>query len=350
MGWPFETEERERERERERLTDQQKKRESCRRRTDEAWIFACVLLKESKEERERERKALVVTLMLPEVSGGGRGGGDAASLFLDEVNPFAPLGENTFEQLEEVNNTDMIDCFDWLLKDGNGRKVSAGQSSFEDFLSNVSTDLQGEFSAGGAGKGDETGGKKRKRKAEADNASSCDFVSPGTSDSSARSERTKVATERVRDDEKERKEKNRKSAAKSRQRKKEAWESMHKRCKELERINVALAHQLALASQELARVNRLASCDASGRGTGTKQPQPEVMNRYLTRKDSLKWSRSLSSSYNLRPAEKCPFPGYLKLPSYRYVKKCKLGNLELIINMKLKVRKLRNSMKKKQKK
>merc|ERR1712124_187583 len=76
--------------------------------------------------------------------------------------------------------------------------------------------------------------------------------------------------------EKERKEKNRKSAAKSRQRKKEAWESMHKRCKELERINVALAHQLALASQELARVNRLASCDASGRGTGTKQPQPEV--------------------------------------------------------------------------
>merc|ERR1711977_405125 len=217
---------RERERERERLTDQQKKRESCRRRTDEAWIFACVLLKESKEERERERKALGVTLMLPEVSGGGRGGGDAASLFLDEVNPF--------EQLEEV---DMIDCVDWLLKDGNGRKVSAGQSSFEDFLSNVSTDLQGEFSAGGAGKGDETGGKKRKRKAEADNASSCDFVSPGTSDSSARSERTKVATEGVRDDEKERKEKNRKSAAKSRQRKKEAWESMHKRCKELERIN-----------------------------------------------------------------------------------------------------------------
>merc|ERR1712144_34001 len=341
MGRSKQKRERERERERERLTDQQKKRESCRRRTDESWLFACVLLKESKEERERERKALGVTLMLPEVSGGGRGGGDAASLFLDEV--FAPLGENTFEQLEEVNNTDMIDCFDWLLKDGNGRKVSAGQSSFEDFLSNVSTDLQGEFSAGGAGKGDETGGKKRKRKAEADNASSCDFVSPGTSDSSARSER-------VRDDEKERKEKNRKSAAKSRQRKKEAWESMHKRCKELERINALLAHQLALAGQELARVNRLASCDASGRGTGTKQPQPEVLNRYLTRKDSLKWSRSLSSSYNLRPAEKCPFPGYLKLPSYRYVKKCKLGNLELIINMKLKVRKLRNSKKKKQKK
>merc|ERR1712144_37952 len=332
MGRSKQKRERERERERERLTDQQKKRESCRRRTDESWLFACVLLKESKEERERERKALGVTLMLPEVSGGGRGGGDAASLFLDEV--FAPLGENTFEQLEEVNNTDMIDCFDWLLKDGNGRKVSAGQSSFEDFLSNVSTDLQGEFSAGGAGKGDETGGKKRKRKAEADNASSCDFVSPGTSDSSARSERTKVATERVRDDEKERKEKNRKSAAKSRQRKKEAWESMHKRCKELERINALLAHQLALAAKELARVNRL----ASGRGTGTKQPQPEVLNRY-----SLKWSRSLSSSYNLRPAEKCPFPGYL-------VKKCKLGNLELIINMKLKVRKLRNSKKKKQKK
>jgi len=288
--------------------------------------------------------------MLPEVGGGGRGGGDAASLLLDEVNPFAPLGENTFEQLEEVNNTDMIDCFDWLLKDGNGRKVSAGQSSFEDFLSNVSTDLQGEFSAGGAGKGDEAGGKKRKRKAEADNASSCDFFSPVTSDSSARSERTKLATKRVCDDEKERREKNRKSAAKSRQRKKEAWESMHKRCKELERINALLAHQLALAGQELARVNRLASCDASGRGTGTKQPQPEVLNRYLTRKDSLKWSRSLSSSYNLRPAEKCPFPGYLKLPSYRYVKKCKLGNLELIINMKLKVRKLRNSKKKKQKK
>merc|ERR1712017_63516 len=305
-------------------------------RTDGALLFACVLLKE----RERERIALV-TLMLPEVGGGGRGGGDAASLLLDEVNPFAPLGENTFEQLEEVNNTDMIDCFDWLLKDGNGRKVSAGQSSFEDFLSNVSTDLQGEFSAGGAGKGDEAGGKKRKRKAEADNASSCDFFSPVTSDSSARSERTELATKR---------EKNRKSAAKSRQRNKEAWESMHKRCKELERINALLAHQLALAGQELARVNRLASCDASGRGTGTKQPQPEVLNRYLTRKDSLKWSRSLSSSYNLRPAEKCPFPGYLKLPSSRYVKKCKLGNLELIINMKLKVRKLRNSKKKKQKK
>merc|ERR1711959_757090 len=279
----------------------------------------CVLLK------KREREKRLGDLMLPEVGGGGRGGGDAASLLLDEVNPFAPLGENTFEQLEEVNNTDMIDCFDWLLKDGNGRKVSAGQSSFEDFLSNVSTDLQGEFSAGGAGKGDETGGKKRKRKAEADNASSCDFFSPVTSDSSARSERTELATKR---------EKNRKSAAKSRQRKKEAWESMHKRCKELERINALLAHQLALAGQELARVNRL----ASGRGTGTKQPQPEVPNRY-----SLKWSRSLSSSYNLRPAEKCPFPGYL-------VEKCKLGNLELIINMKLKVRKLRNSKKKKQKK
>merc|ERR1711959_42451 len=148
----------------------------------------CVLLK------EREREKRLGDLMLPEVGGGGRGGGDAASLFLDEVNPFAPLGENTFEQ---VNNTDMIDCFDWLLKDGNGRKVSAGQSSFEDFLSNVSTDLQGEFSAGGAGKGDETGGKKRKRKAEADNASSCDFFSPVTSDSSARSERTKLATQRV---------------------------------------------------------------------------------------------------------------------------------------------------------
>merc|ERR1711959_86762 len=288
----------------------------------------CVLLK------EREREKRLGDLMLPEVGGGGRGGGDAASLLLDEVNPFAPLGENTFEQLEEVNNTDMIDCFDWLLKDGNGRKVSAGQSSFEDFLSNVSTDLQGEFSAGGAGKGDETGGKKRKRKAEADNASSCDFFSPVTSDSSARSERTKLATKRVCDDEKERREKNRKSAAKSRQRKKEAWESMHKRCKELERINALLAHQLALAAKELARVNRL----ASGRGTGTKQPQPEVLNRY-----SLKWSRTLSSSYNLRPAEKCPFPGYL-------VEKCKLGNLELIINMKLKVRKLRNSKKKKQKK
>merc|ERR1711959_280473 len=321
-----------------------KKRESCRRgQTGLCFLLVCF----AEREREREREKSLGDLMLPEVGGGGRGGGDAASLLLDEVNPFAPLGENTFEQLEEVNNTDMIDCFDWLLKDGNGRKVSAGQSSFEDFLSNVSTDLQGEFSAGGAGKGDETGGKKRKRKAEADNASSCDFVSPGTSDSSAR---TKVATERVRDDEKERREKNRKSAAKSRQRKKEAWESMHKRCKELEGINALLAHQLALAGQELARVNRLASCDASGRGTGTKQPQPEVLNRYLTRKDSLKWSRSLSSSYNLRPAEKCPFPGYLKLPSYRYVKKCKLGNLELIINMKLKVRKLRNSKKKKQKK
>merc|ERR1711959_46604 len=308
-----------------------KKRESCRRgQTGLCFLLVCF----AEREREREREKSLGDLMLPEVGGGGRGGGDAASLLLDEVNPFAPLGENTFEQLEEVNNTDMIDCFDWLLKDGNGRKVSAGQSSFEDFLSNVSTDLQGEFSAGGAGKGDETGGKKRKRKAEADNASSCDFVSPGTSDSSARSERTKLATKRVCDDEKERREKNRKSAAKSRQRKKEAWESMHKRCKELERINALLAHQLALAAKELARVNRL----ASGRGTGTKQPQPEVLNRY-----SLKWSRSLSSSYNLRPAEKCPFPGYL-------VEKCKLGNLELIINMKLKVRKLRNSKKKKQKK
>merc|ERR1711959_495071 len=219
-----------------------KKRESCRRgQTGLCFLLVCF----AEREREREREKSLGDLMLPEVGGGGRGGGDAASLLLDEVNPFAPLGENTFEQLEEVNNTDMIDCFDWLLKDGNGRKVSAGQSSFEDFLSNVSTDLQGEFSAGGAGKGDEAGGKKRKRKAEADNASSCDFFSPVTSDSSARSERTELATKRVCDDEKERREKNRKSAAKSRQRKKEAWESMHKRCKELERINALLAHQLA---------------------------------------------------------------------------------------------------------